>query len=79
MDSSIFFVDRNEKKLIMTVLATLWFISHNHDVIWQQQEGGEVKKTKILSYAVIAAMAAAGFSSSAFATDGYQLIGIGQY
>ncbi|MCE5394562.1 MAG: outer membrane protein transport protein, partial [Acidithiobacillus sp.] len=38
-----------------------------------------MKKTKILSYAVIAAMAAAGFSSSAFATDGYQLIGIGQY
>ncbi|WP_308387836.1 outer membrane protein transport protein [Acidithiobacillus sp. AMEEHan] len=38
-----------------------------------------MKKTKILGYAVAAAIAAAGFSSNAFATNGYQLIGIGQY
>ncbi|MBU2754774.1 hypothetical protein HFU84_04255 [Acidithiobacillus sp. CV18-2] len=38
-----------------------------------------MKKTKILGYAVAAAIAAAGFSSNAFATNGYQLIGVGQY
>ncbi len=38
-----------------------------------------MKKTKILGYAVAAAVAAAGFSGNAFATNGYQLIGIGQY
>ena len=43
-------------------------------------EGGEVKKKSgIVGLAVAAALAAAGFSGSAFATDGYQLIGIGQY
>ena len=43
-------------------------------------EGGEVKKkTGIVGLAVAAALAAVGFSGSAFATDGYQLIGIGQY
>ncbi|MCE5361205.1 MAG: hypothetical protein JJ714_09570, partial [Acidithiobacillus sp.] len=38
-----------------------------------------MKKTKILGCAVAAAIAAAAFSGSAFATNGYQLIGIGQY
>ncbi|WP_369574376.1 OmpP1/FadL family transporter [Acidithiobacillus sp. IBUN Pt1247-S3] len=37
------------------------------------------KNSGILSFAVAAALAAAGFSGSAFATNGYQLIGIGQY
>ena len=37
------------------------------------------KKSGIVGLAVAAALAAAGFSGSAFATDGYQLIGIGQY